>query len=209
MRAEFNIQPEAFVFEAQPGEFETGQAEAPRNRGGPAYVRWVQQSLNKILGLRLAVDGRMGPKTRSAIRSFQQKHGLVANGVVGPPTVAALVKAGAGAPAGPVLATPTQTTKAPRPASNPYKNPPGPIIEKNPYTKPPKPPLSSSWKQQPSRCTNQQFKLRSDRCNDWWSACLASCGPADFDADDPNCKERCNAGGNECFDRLERSCGIK
>ncbi|MCB0174084.1 MAG: peptidoglycan-binding protein [Anaerolineae bacterium] len=60
------------------------------NRRSNSYIRWVQQSLNKILGLRLVVDGIVGPKTRSAIRSFQQKYGLVVDGIVGPKTEAAI-----------------------------------------------------------------------------------------------------------------------
>jgi peptidoglycan hydrolase-like protein with peptidoglycan-binding domain len=48
----------------------------------------------------------LGARTRSAIRSFQQKRGLVVDGVVGPKTEAALIKAAGGA------AT-TKTTKAP------------------------------------------------------------------------------------------------
>ena len=41
------------------------------SRTGPDYIRWVQSSLNRVIGLRLAVDGIVGPATRSAIRSFQ------------------------------------------------------------------------------------------------------------------------------------------
>jgi peptidoglycan hydrolase-like protein with peptidoglycan-binding domain len=68
------------------------------SRSSSAYVRWVQESLNRILGLRLAVDGISGPQTRSAVRSFQQRAGLTADGIVGPQTEAALVAAGAGRP---------------------------------------------------------------------------------------------------------------
>ena len=60
------------------------------SRNSPDYVRWVQQSLNQILGLRLAVDGVLGPATRSTIRRFQQRQGLTADGVVGPRTETAL-----------------------------------------------------------------------------------------------------------------------
>jgi outer membrane protein OmpA-like peptidoglycan-associated protein len=67
-------------------------------RAGSDQVRWVQSSLNRILGLKLAVDGVMGPKTRSAIRSFQRKQGLAADGVVGPKTTRALIAAGAPSP---------------------------------------------------------------------------------------------------------------
>jgi peptidoglycan hydrolase-like protein with peptidoglycan-binding domain len=68
------------------------------SRSSPAYIRWVQSSLNRIMGLRLAVDGIMGSQTRSAVRSFQQQRGLVVDGVVGSRTEAALIAAGAGPP---------------------------------------------------------------------------------------------------------------
>ncbi len=64
--------------------------EARPNGQSKGYVRWVQQTLNKVLGLRLMVDGIMSPATRSAIRSFQQKQGLAVDGIVGPKTEAAL-----------------------------------------------------------------------------------------------------------------------
>ena len=72
--------------------------EGEASRGSPGYIRWVQSSLNRILGLKLAVDGISGSMTRSAIRSFQQKKGLSVDGIVGPITEAALISAGAGSP---------------------------------------------------------------------------------------------------------------
>jgi hypothetical protein len=67
--------------ELQPEEFEFSSEPAPSllrevGRSRPDYVRWVQGSLNRLLGLRLAVDGILGPATRSAIRSFQKQQGL-------------------------------------------------------------------------------------------------------------------------------------
>jgi len=70
-------------------EFEF-ERESQINRKSREYINWVQQSLNQILGLRLAVDGKLGPQTRSAIRSFQQQRGLKADGVVGEKTEAAI-----------------------------------------------------------------------------------------------------------------------
>lgn len=70
------------------------------SRSNAEYVRWVQQSLNKILNLALAADGISGPLTRSAVRSFQQRARLVVDGIVGPKTEAALVAAGAARPPG-------------------------------------------------------------------------------------------------------------
>ena len=85
---------EEFSFEAEPfdgAEFEEWEDEAAWN--SPQKVRWIQESLNKILGLRLKVDGIMGPQTKSAIRRFQQKNGLIVDGVVGSATERALAKA--------------------------------------------------------------------------------------------------------------------
>jgi peptidoglycan hydrolase-like protein with peptidoglycan-binding domain len=65
------------------------------SRSDKSYIKWVQESLNKILGLNLLVDGDAGSKTRSAIRSFQAKNGLKQVGYVGPKTEVALIKAGA------------------------------------------------------------------------------------------------------------------
>lgn len=92
------------------GEFDTEIAEeeweAEINRKSPDYIRWVQSSLNKIMGLRLAVDGIIGTQTRSTIRSFQQRRGLTADGIVGPQTERALIAAGASPPPGTAGATP-------------------------------------------------------------------------------------------------------
>jgi peptidoglycan hydrolase-like protein with peptidoglycan-binding domain len=63
-----------------------------------AYIRWIQTSLNRILGLRLAVDGISGSQTRNGVRLFQQRQGLSVDGVVGPQTERALIAAGAGQP---------------------------------------------------------------------------------------------------------------
>jgi peptidoglycan hydrolase-like protein with peptidoglycan-binding domain len=70
------------------------------SRSSPEYVRWLQQSLNKILGLRLAVDGISGTQTRSAVRSFQQRARITVDGIVGPQTEASLIKFGASLPPG-------------------------------------------------------------------------------------------------------------
>lgn len=73
-----------------------------------SHVRWVQSSLNRAIGAGLIVDGIMGPRTRAAIRRFQQRQGLRPDGIVGPQTHGALLAHGvrppsrATAPAPPV-----------------------------------------------------------------------------------------------------------
>jgi outer membrane protein OmpA-like peptidoglycan-associated protein len=60
---------------------------------GSEHMRWVQSALNDVLGLRLPVNGVADSATRSAIRSFQQREGLPADGTVGPDTERALIAA--------------------------------------------------------------------------------------------------------------------
>jgi hypothetical protein len=94
------------IFSESSFEFET----SVDSRTTKEYIKWVQQSLNTILGTKLAIDGDMGPNTRSAIRSFQRtKAGFkdpYITGKVGPPTEAALIKAGATSPPGTHISTP-------------------------------------------------------------------------------------------------------
>lgn len=52
-------------------------------------VRWLQVELNNH-GYQLIVDGIFGTKTDAAVRDFQQKNGLVVDGIVGPATMAKL-----------------------------------------------------------------------------------------------------------------------
>ena len=49
----------------------------------------IQNLLNKF-GYGLVADGILGPKTLAAIKDFQAKNGLVVDGIVGPKTLAAL-----------------------------------------------------------------------------------------------------------------------
>lgn len=65
-------------------------SEAQVDRNSRDFIKWVQRSLNQIMELNLAVDGISGRQTRSAIRSFQRRHGLKADGIVGEKTEAAI-----------------------------------------------------------------------------------------------------------------------
>lgn len=95
-----------FEFEAQDFEWE-GEV----SRSSPAYVRWVQQSLNQVQGSGLVVDGIKGPKTTAAVKQFQQRRGLTVDGIVGPITEAALVSAGAPRPPQTGTGTPSSAGK--------------------------------------------------------------------------------------------------
>lgn len=52
--------------------------------------KWLQQNLNAKFNAALKVDGMIGPKTRIAVRAFQQKLGLKEDGIAGPVTRKAL-----------------------------------------------------------------------------------------------------------------------
>lgn len=53
---------------------------------GTEYNRWVQTSLNKLMGCGLAVDGIVGPLTKACLIRFQEMWGLVERGTIGPET---------------------------------------------------------------------------------------------------------------------------
>ena len=100
----------------------TGALKGQVARKSMPYAKWVQQSLNKVMGLRLAVDGDIGRMTKSAIRDFQRRAGLTVDGIVGANTERALIAAGAGQPpqvsSSPSPARPTAGVKTPVPASS-------------------------------------------------------------------------------------------
>jgi len=52
---------------------------------------WLQFSLNRLGATpRLSVDGINGAGTRTAVRAFQESHGLTVDGLVGPATIEAI-----------------------------------------------------------------------------------------------------------------------
>ncbi|MDQ3654922.1 MAG: penicillin-insensitive murein endopeptidase [Chloroflexota bacterium] len=88
------------------------------DRRSAGYVSWVQDSLNRVNGAGLTVDGRFGPKSRAAVQAFQRRQGLPADGVVGPLTEAALVAAGA-PPPGAGSSSPIVPPPIPAPKTDP------------------------------------------------------------------------------------------
>jgi peptidoglycan hydrolase-like protein with peptidoglycan-binding domain len=66
--------------------FETSQrafsGDRTRTANSPEDIRRMQRALNRSLGLRLPVDGAMSFRTRRAIRDFQRRKGLPADGIV-------------------------------------------------------------------------------------------------------------------------------
>jgi peptidoglycan hydrolase-like protein with peptidoglycan-binding domain len=60
------------------------------NRSTRDRVRWLQQSLNQAMQLRLPLDGIMSSATRNAVRRFQGRKGLPVTGSADPATIRAL-----------------------------------------------------------------------------------------------------------------------
>lgn len=77
---------EAYAFESKFPEHRPPLSLQPPNGLRPSYVRWVQESLNRVLGSDLRVDGLLTEQTTAAIRQFQGQNGLVPDGIVGPKT---------------------------------------------------------------------------------------------------------------------------
>lgn len=63
-----------------------------RNSRGEG-VAWVQAICNRLIGTNLAVDGVCGAATVNAIKTFQRKYGLTADGIVGPSTRSKMIEA--------------------------------------------------------------------------------------------------------------------
>jgi peptidoglycan hydrolase-like protein with peptidoglycan-binding domain len=80
---------------------------------GPDVV-WLQSRLS-ILGLYTdKVDGQFGSKTLAATKSFQTSKGLIADGIVGPKTYAALEAVPVGAnTTSPIPTSPSSPTTTP------------------------------------------------------------------------------------------------
>lgn len=55
-------------------------------------VNWMQESLNELVDAGLVVDGDYGELTRNAVKEFQEKNGLVADGWAGIATCVEIYK---------------------------------------------------------------------------------------------------------------------
>lgn len=94
MTYQFRLREEPFEFESDfVTELSDTEWESEVNRSSRDYIKWVQTSLNRSMGLRLPMDGIASPQTRSAIRDFQRRERLPVNGIVGPETKQALMAA--------------------------------------------------------------------------------------------------------------------
>ncbi|MCI8477766.1 MAG: spore cortex-lytic enzyme [Oscillospiraceae bacterium] len=70
--------------------FQTAQATTYRLGSSGGEVQTIQTKLQRWGYYNGAVDGIYGSKTAEAVRYFQQKNGLVVDGIVGPATLSAL-----------------------------------------------------------------------------------------------------------------------
>ncbi len=82
---------EAFVIEPVPSASAAGRVATSDEFVKPSS-RQIQQALHKAGYYHGAVDGKIGPKTKQAIKQFQREHGLVADGKVGRATWGVLGK---------------------------------------------------------------------------------------------------------------------
>ena len=55
-----------------------------------AKIRDLQDALNRLLGLSIAVDGIYGAATKDAVRTYQANHDMQIDGIAGPITKAEL-----------------------------------------------------------------------------------------------------------------------
>jgi peptidoglycan hydrolase-like protein with peptidoglycan-binding domain len=101
--------------------------------GGSDSVRRVQRMLHDLGYGTGPVDGRFGPRTRSAVGWFQVKHGLDADGVVGPVTLTHLQRRSSGSGSTTAGRRPQRTQRAERPAK---RRPARPQTEATPQRRP-------------------------------------------------------------------------
>ena len=93
------------------------------SKNSSAWIMAVQIALEKR-GIDVGkVDGIFGAGTRAAVRTFQEKNGITADGLPGPQTIAKLLEGTAETPAN-TTETPANTTETPpKTPANPAKTP--------------------------------------------------------------------------------------
>lgn len=70
------------------GLYDNGLPTLRKGNSG-AYVKLLQEALNNA-GVAIETDGKFGNNTKTAVETFQKKHGLSADGICGPKTWTAL-----------------------------------------------------------------------------------------------------------------------
>ncbi len=83
--------PEASVEEA-PASAQTTIQAPQKSTSALSFEEKIQTALHQAGYYSGVIDGKVGPQTRKAIRSFQEENGLKADGLVGPTTWQALRK---------------------------------------------------------------------------------------------------------------------
>lgn len=109
------------------------------SKGGDPRVRLLQQALNRAgigdsAGHSLAVDGKLGPLTTSAVKAAQKQLGVKTDGVVTPKLLAQIMglpkgspkPAGKSSPGAKKTTTARAKFKAAAPKASPPKSPPKP-----------------------------------------------------------------------------------
>ena len=56
-------------------------------------VAWTQAICNRLVGTNIGIDGQYGTNTVNAVKTFQRKYGLSADGIVGPQTRNKMIEA--------------------------------------------------------------------------------------------------------------------
>lgn len=110
------VRPRARIARPEREIVSSGDVAADRqvDRRNPRYVAWLQRALNANLGAALVVDGRFGPNTQAAVRTFQQRSGLAVDGKPGPLTERALIIAGGEPPLSAALSSSGNTGPQPQ-----------------------------------------------------------------------------------------------
>src|SRR4030095_12103165 len=79
-----NLKPEfeMLLHEENEHEYKTISKLKKSKRNRPAYIHWLQTTLNKGLNLQLNTDGKIDGNTIDAVRTFQKRNGLRPNGLI-------------------------------------------------------------------------------------------------------------------------------